>query len=99
MPNDDDDTEWEMITRTGSNGLVLVVMALSWWVVTENETEPSMGLLTTIDDVQWVLARIVKANAGPNSDATSISKQSRESGSEEPDPSPDSKKFIHLVLP
>ena len=74
MPDDGNDNEWETITRTGSNGLVLVIMALSWWVVSEKEKEPSMGLLTAIDNVKWVLSQMVKANGGPNSDGTYVSK-------------------------
>jgi len=54
------DTDWEPILRGGSNGLSLVITALSWWVGAVNlDLEPCSELLTAIDDLLWVLSKLV----------------------------------------
>jgi len=51
------DVDWMSLMRGGSNGLSLVVMALSWWVYSMKA--PDSGLLEAIGDVQWVFSQLV----------------------------------------
>jgi hypothetical protein len=76
-----DDADWGMVQYSGSNGLALAVMALSWWV---DMKQPSVELSAALDDMRWVLTQLVRTLGGPNSETgTSCSKRSRESGGEE----------------
>jgi hypothetical protein len=54
------DADWEPISRRGSNGLSIVVMALSWWI---DSTKDGLDveLRGAIDDVKWVLSELVSA--------------------------------------
>jgi hypothetical protein len=51
------DTDWEPILRGGSNGLVLVITALSWWVCATKGH--NSDLLQAIDDLTWVLSKLI----------------------------------------
>jgi hypothetical protein len=54
------DANWELILRGGSNGLFMVVMALSWWVhATGLNSQQNLKLLVAINDVKWVLSELV----------------------------------------
>ena len=51
------DVDWGLLMRGGSNGLAIVIVALSWWV---NATDaPNLDLSSAIDDVNWVLSELV----------------------------------------
>lgn len=52
--------EWDIIARGGSNGLFLVVMALSWWFqgFVSTSTEPTDDFWAAVSDVAWVLDTI-----------------------------------------
>jgi hypothetical protein len=53
------DADWEPILRGGSNGLSMVVMALSWWVhATGQNGQQDLELSVAIDDVKWVLSEL-----------------------------------------
>ena len=52
------DANWEPIIRSGSNGLSLVVMALSWWI--ESTDDLDSEIRTAIGNVQWVLSELVE---------------------------------------
>jgi hypothetical protein len=54
------DANWEPILRGGSNGLSMVVMALSWWVhATGSNGQQDLKLSAAINDVKWVLSELV----------------------------------------
>jgi hypothetical protein len=54
------DVDWEPILRGGSNGLALIVMALSWWIHSSNAgSGVDEELHGAISDVHWVLSQIV----------------------------------------
>ena len=53
------DADWEPILRGGSNGLSMVVMALSWWVHATESNGQDSELLVAIDDVKWVFSKLV----------------------------------------
>jgi hypothetical protein len=55
------DTDWGAIYRGGSNGLFLVVMALSWWVGAMGPNDQhNLDLLVAIYDVKWVLSELAE---------------------------------------
>jgi hypothetical protein len=58
-----EDADWEPVNRGGSNGLSVVIMALSWWVAaTKNGGDGSDGKLhTAISDMTWVLSQLIAA--------------------------------------
>lgn len=81
------DADWTDLRRGGSNGLGLVVMALSWWVGLT--PTPDSDLATAIDDVKWVLSKLVMT-AHPASPSPPVSSTAVETGSKRPsDPSTD----------
>ncbi|KAI0245466.1 hypothetical protein BJV78DRAFT_1287779 [Lactifluus subvellereus] len=54
------DADWEPILRGGSNGLSMVVIALSWWIhATGSDIDHDLELSATIDDVKWVFSELV----------------------------------------
>jgi len=54
------DANWEPILRGGSNGLSMVVMALSWWIQAIGSIQQQDEKLSTaIHDVTWVLSKLV----------------------------------------
>jgi hypothetical protein len=56
----DGDWDWEPILRGGSNGLSMVVAALSWWVsAMGSNNQHGLDLMAAIEDVSWVLSELV----------------------------------------
>jgi hypothetical protein len=54
------DADWEPILRGGSNGLSMVLVALSWWVHAMGlNGEQDLKLSMAIEDVKWVLSELV----------------------------------------
>jgi hypothetical protein len=54
------DADWEPILHGGSNGLSMVVMALSWWVHAMGlNGQQNLKLSAAINDVKWVLSELV----------------------------------------
>ena len=53
------DVDWVPLMRGGSNGLSLVVVALSWWICAVGV--PDSDLLLAIGDVRWVISELVAA--------------------------------------
>jgi hypothetical protein len=53
-----EDVDWEPVNRGGSNGLSIVVMALSWWVAAINGNRLDGKLRTAISDMTWVLSEL-----------------------------------------
>lgn len=63
------ETDWEPILRGGSNGLSMVVMALSWWVrAMGSNGHQDTELSVAIDDVKWVLSELVAMLSTANLD-------------------------------
>jgi hypothetical protein len=79
------DEDWTPLIRGGSNGLSLVVMALSWWVSALDA--PDSDLSEAISDVKWVLSELVTTLSSPMSETGN--KRPCESS---PDDEPDSKR-------
>src|SRR5882757_275973 len=61
------DADWEPILRRGSNGLFLVIMALSWWI-NSTKGDLDMELRGAIEDVKWVFSELVAATSAANSE-------------------------------
>lgn len=53
------DADWTPLMYGGSNGLFLVVVALSWWVSATGIHD--VEILAAIHDVKWVLSELVAA--------------------------------------
>ncbi|KAI0245561.1 hypothetical protein BJV78DRAFT_1137642 [Lactifluus subvellereus] len=54
------DADWEPILRGSSNGLSMVVIALSWWIhATGSDIDHDLELSAAIDDVKWVFSELV----------------------------------------
>lgn len=51
--------DWEPVFRGGSNGLLLTIVALSWWVSVIDPDDQYSLLLEAINDVSWVLSELV----------------------------------------
>lgn len=47
--------DWDALARGGSNGLFLVIMALSWWFKGFAPGNPTAEFWTAVNDVTWVL--------------------------------------------
>lgn len=50
--------DWDSLSRGGSTGLFLVVMALSWWFLGYTSAEPTNEFWSAVGDVTWVLETI-----------------------------------------
>ena len=53
------DMDWVPLMHGGSNGLSLVVVALSWWICAVGV--PDSDFLLAIGDVRWVISELVAA--------------------------------------
>lgn len=76
------DVDWVPLMRGGSNGLSLVVVALSWWICAVGV--PDSDLLLAIGDVRWVISELVAA-LQPTAAKNGVKRPAEPS----PDPGPD----------
>ena len=74
------DADWTNLRCGGSNGLALVVMALSWWVGATGT--PDSDLTAAIDDVKWVVSELVMTLS--STAAATGSKRPSDSSPDEP---------------
>ena len=51
--------DWEPVFQGGSNGFLLAIVALSWWVSMIDPDDQYSLLLEAINDVSWVLSELV----------------------------------------
>ncbi|EIW76557.1 hypothetical protein CONPUDRAFT_157744 [Coniophora puteana RWD-64-598 SS2] len=56
-----DDGEWHFLDKPGPNGLLSVIAALKWWGSETSEAAKDHRWLTAVDDVIWVMERIVRS--------------------------------------
>ena len=76
------DANWEPILRGGSNGLSMVVLALSLWIQAIGSVEQQdLKLSTAIHDVTWVLSKLVSKLSSASMDTEK--KHSREETTQE----------------
>ncbi|KIJ91103.1 hypothetical protein K443DRAFT_126330 [Laccaria amethystina LaAM-08-1] len=54
-----DKESWASLKKGGSAGLYIVVMALSWWVLTLKAGSDDPQVWATIDDITWVLSSVM----------------------------------------
>lgn len=83
--------EWDTLARGGSNGLFLVVMALSWWLQGFTSTEPTDEFWSAVSDVVWVLEAITNVLASP-------SVEKKRQGEEIVSGGPSSKRYVLLTI-
>ncbi|KII87538.1 hypothetical protein PLICRDRAFT_177279 [Plicaturopsis crispa FD-325 SS-3] len=83
------DFEWGTLRRTGSCGLILVILSLSWWGSAVFNIERSPGFraqaawLDAVVDVSWALEFFAKIEVGARSTTpTASGKQSTETSAE-----------------
>jgi hypothetical protein len=89
------DADWEPILHGGSNGLSLVVMALSWWIdSTKDGGEFDVDLRDAIDDVKWVLSELVATLSPAN-----LETGSKRACKVDFEKRPNSKKWVHIFFP
>ncbi len=78
------DANWEPILRGGSNGLSMVVMALSWWIQAIGSIQQQDEKLSTaIHDITWVLSKLVSMLSSASMD-TEKKHSRKENTKEEP---------------
>jgi hypothetical protein len=76
------DGDWEPIIRGGSNGLSLVVAALSWWIsAVQPNDQHGLDLSAAIEDVSWVFSELVALLSAPSMETGK--KRSLEDGSKD----------------
>lgn len=54
------DEAWVNVAKAGCNGIFLVLVSLSWWLVAAKEDSDRCWCLEAIDDVGWVLKQLVR---------------------------------------
>lgn len=55
----DANEKWEKLLKGGENGLVLVLLSLSWWLKSTKKRDETRECLMAIEDVEWVLGKLV----------------------------------------
>lgn len=63
---------WASLKKGGSAGLYIVVMALSWWVVTLRDISDDPQICATVDDLTWVLSSVMPTSPPTIFDSTSV---------------------------
>lgn len=82
-----DDETWAMLATGGPIGLVTVIMTLSWWLPVLQSDSDHEVFWSSVDDVNWILAQIVK---GLELDQHS----NKRAASTEPDDPPSAKRSV-----
>ena len=73
VPSSDSSNPWSTLCYGGSNGFLMVLIGLSWWVQALNGRVEEEWLVQAIDDVYWVLSsmvtylRLAKGSGGSDS--------------------------------
>lgn len=65
MPSETSAVSWSNLLCGGPNGLLLVILALGWWMKSCYETNPS-PIEEAAVDVTWVLAQLTTALEASN---------------------------------
>ena len=92
MPSEASSVSWSHLLCGGPNGLLLVILALAWWMKCSMETNPS-PIEEAALDITWVLARLRLAlNVGDKS-----KKRELERGPDESDDIPSAKRYLILL--
>jgi hypothetical protein len=78
--------DWRLLRKSGSAGLYMVVVALSWWIKALPAADPSLHAWTAVRDVQWVIDQICENIGTPS--------QGKKRGREEPEPSGRAKRSV-----
>lgn len=87
VPSNED---WKTLKCGGSNGLVLVIMAISWWLSSFSSTSPTDAFWSSVTDVTWVLSQVIEmlSSAG----------QKRSGEQHVDEDQPKAKRFVSLYL-
>ena len=59
-------TTWGKLSARGQNGFFLVVMSATWWAASLKSTDDRCLFDEAMDDMCWVLERILEAGLAPN---------------------------------
>ena len=54
------DANWSPLLCGGANGLLLVILALAWWMKATNDST-STAIMAAIDEVNWALIQLTTA--------------------------------------
>lgn len=55
-----DGESWLNVAKAGSQGIVLALVSLSWWVVAATNDVDQCWSIAAVDDVAWVLKQLVQ---------------------------------------
>ena len=91
MPSEASSVSWSHLLCGGPNGILLVILALAWWMKCSMETNP-LPIEEAALDITWVLARLRLAlNVSDKS-----KKRQLERGPDESDDIPSAKRYLIL---
>lgn len=65
---DVEDEAWLNVAKAGANGIVMVLVSLSWWFVAAKEDSDRQWCMDAIEDVAWVLKQLVRRFAKAEED-------------------------------
>ena len=58
-PKDVEDTTWGVVRRGGRNGVMLYVIALSWWLTQANDASSKRQAEAVVEDLAWAVGETV----------------------------------------
>ena len=58
-PEDAKDTTWEALRRGGRNGVILYIIALSWWLSQARSPSSKRQAEAVVDDLAWAVGETV----------------------------------------
>lgn len=58
-PEDVKDAMWGMLRRGGRNGVILYVIALSWWLTQADDTSSKRQAEAVVEDLAWAVGETV----------------------------------------
>ena len=70
----------------GKEGIFLVILGLSWWVSMANTKPEVRKVSTAIDDIAWVMERMIGTDSEESQGATKRSRVTSSVTAEDPKP-------------
>ena len=58
-PEDVEDTTWEVLKRGGRNGIMLYIIALSWWLNQVHDRSSKRQVEAVVEDLAWAVGETV----------------------------------------
>jgi len=63
-------TNWGKLAARGQNGIFIVIMSTTWWAASLKPTDQRDTFDEAVDDIQWVIERILESLPTPAPKAT-----------------------------